>query len=199
MSENASIHWRLGYEQAQILLVQGRPLDYPRPGLYVPANGRGIMAAGLAAEARLLGGAEIERELRGYSSLLEGSAYLTASGQLARLGIERIAHGIVTRETGATPRAGVPQQAFVNGLRMLVETGIRAVVTGAVGLRVERDDHRQAGTHMARLIAAQIRQTRLREILVATLHHDVLAACRAELRTLGAIPIDDAPTTRAAG
>jgi hypothetical protein len=151
------------------------------------------MAAGLAAEARLMGGAEIERELRGYSSLLEGSAYLTGPGRLAELGIECIAHGIITRETGATPRAGVPQRAFGNGLRMLVEAGIRVVVTGVVGLRVERANHQQAGIDMARVIAAQIRQTRLREILVATLHHDVLTACRAELRELGAIPIDEAP------
>lgn len=193
MIEHKPVRWRLGYERAQVFLVQGRPLDHPRPGLYVPGNGRGIMAAGLAAEARLMGGAEIERELRGYSSLLEGSAYLTGPGRLAELGIECIAHGIITRETGATPRAGVPQRAFGNGLRMLVEAGIRVVVTGVVGLRVERANHQQAGIDMARVIAAQIRQTRLREILVATLHHDVLTACRAELRELGAIPIDEAP------
>jgi O-acetyl-ADP-ribose deacetylase (regulator of RNase III) len=190
MTDQQRSQWRLGYGPAELLLVQGRPLDFPRPGLLVPGNGRGIMAAGLAGEVRLRGGEEIERELRGHTGLLEGEAYLTGPGRLAALGIQRIAHGIFTREPGDTPRAGIPQQALGAGLRLLAEAGVRAVTTQGVGTRVPEVSHAEAGAEMARVIAAQVRQSRLREIVVTSIHPEFLAACRIELESLGAVSLD---------
>jgi O-acetyl-ADP-ribose deacetylase (regulator of RNase III) len=148
------------------------------------------MAAGLAGEVRLRGGEEIERELRGHTGLLEGEAYLTGPGRLAALGIQRIAHGIFTREPGDTPRAGIPQQALGAGLRLLAEAGVRAVTTQGVGTRVPEVSHAEAGAEMARVIAAQVRQSRLREIVVTSIHPEFLAACRIELESLGAVSLD---------
>jgi O-acetyl-ADP-ribose deacetylase (regulator of RNase III) len=190
MADQQRSQWRFGYELAELLLVQGRPLDFPRPGLYVPGNGRGIMAAGLAGEVRLRGGQEIERELRGHTGLLEGEAYLTGPGRLATLGIQRIAHGIVTREPGGTPRSGTPQRALSAGLRLLAEAGVRAVTAQGVGTRVVEISHEEAGAEMARVIAAQVRQSRLREIVVTSIHPGFLAACRAELVRLGGVILD---------
>lgn len=190
MTDDRATCWRLGYERAELLLVQGRALDFPRPGLYVPANGRGVMAAGLSGEVRLKGGLEIERELRGHTSLIEGEAYLTGPGKLAPLGIERIAHGIVTREPGDTPRPGVPQHALGAGLRLLAELGVRAVTTQGVGVRVDSATQDEAGAEMARVVAALLRQTRLREIVVTSIHPAFLEACMAELTGLGATLLD---------
>lgn len=191
MTDQQKSQWRLGYELAELLLVQGRALDHLRPGLYVPGNGRGVMAAGLAGEVRLKGGPEIERELRGHTtSLLEGEAYLTGPGRLAALGVERIAHGIVTREPGETPRADIPQRALSSGLRLLAESGVRTVTAQGIGTRVPGVSHADAGAEMARVVAAQVRQSRLREVVVTSIHDGFLAACLAELVGLGAVALD---------
>lgn len=190
MTDQQKSQWRLGYELAELLLVQGRALDHPRPGLYVPGNGRGVMAAGLAGEVRLKGGPEIERELRGHTSLLEGEAYLTGPGRLAALGVERIAHGIVTREPGETPRADIPQRALSAGLRLLAVSGVRSVTAQGIGTRIPGVSHADAGAEMARVVAAQVRQSRLREVVVTSIHADFLAACLAELQGLGAVSLD---------
>jgi O-acetyl-ADP-ribose deacetylase (regulator of RNase III) len=169
----------------QLRLVEGVVLDHLHAGLYVGANSRGVMGAGLAADIRRAAGAEVERELRSHAELLQGEAYLTSGGELAERGVEAIAHGVVASEPGGASTLDVSIKALLAGLRLLEAAGCRTVTIPQVGWRVTDLSHETAAAELAWAIVTHLRRnSRLTTVAIVSRHRDYQMALSAALREM---------------
>jgi hypothetical protein len=181
---------RLALARAIIELAEERPLQRLLAGLYVPANSRGVMLAGLAGEVRVRAGAEVEHELRARQPLDLGRAYPTGPGRLAVAGVELIVHGVAAIEPGEPARPAATESALAAALRAFDDAGVRSVTLPLLRLASEQEQARGKESTMAALIAGQLRRdSRLRSIVVAGLDGGHLDAIRRELIEAGASPV----------
>lgn len=147
------------------------------------------MAAGLSGEVRLVAGPDVEHELRAQGPLLVGNAYLTGPGELARRGLQRIAHGVVVPEPGLTPRPEDPERAFTKGLLALEEAGVHSVTVSTVGWQIPRSTVSDSAALLADTVAARLRRrARFTDIAVVSQHAEYLRACVDRLIWLGGMP-----------
>ncbi len=160
-----------------VRFIHGKPMEHLSTGLYVGANGQGVMAAGLPAEIRRAAGAEVERELRGHGELRVGRSYLTGSGQLAARGVSAIAHGVVVASPGESATLDRSISALLDGLRLLEDAGCRAVTVPQIGWRVASLDPTVAAAELGRVVITHLRRnSRLESISIVSMQRDYLNA-----------------------
>ena len=177
----------LRYAHTDIRLVVGSPLDHLSEALYVAVNARAVLASGLAGSIRLLGGAEIERELRLHGQLLVGGAYRTSGGRLASRGLKHVIHGVTVSEPGASPRRVSVEDAFGAALLLLSDLRARTATFPEIGTRVPGLTLVQSAGLLASILAGALRrQSPLEHITIAGLHLEYLRAVRDGLIQEGA-------------
>ena len=165
----------LYFGATRIHLLRGTPLDHLQSGLYIGANARGVMGAGLPADIRRVAGSEVETELRAQGPLLIGQAYLTSAGELQRQGVGSIAHGVVTAEPGGSAALDVSIKALLGGLRLLEDAGCRSVTIPQIGWRVQDLDYDDAAAELARVTITHLRRnSRLTDLNIVSRHADYL-------------------------
>lgn len=168
---------------ARVLFIEGHALDHPAEGFYLGANAQGVMAAGLQAEIRRVGGADVERELRSQGPLLVGKAYLTSPGALAEQGVRFIAHGVVVDEPGTSANLATSIAALLSGLRMLEDAGCRSVAVPQAGWRVGDLDQVTTADELGRVIITHLRRkSRLDQVSVVSRDPEYLAAAARSCR-----------------
>lgn len=170
----------------RIVFIEGRPLEHLSAGIFTGANAQGVMGAGLAAEIRRVAGAEVERELRSRGHLLLGEAYLTGPGLLVERGVGAIAHGVVVRQPGDTPRLETAVRALLAGLQLLEGAGCRTITVPQIGWRMSNLDPKVAATELGRVVTTHLRRkSRLETISIVSNHRDYLAAAATACRLHG--------------
>lgn len=181
----------LRFDGTRIRLIQDRPLRHLSSGIYIPANARGLMAAGMAAEFRLLAGPEVEHELRAHVPIPIGSAVVTGVGALAERGVVRAAHGVTTRETGTRPRSHDLERALTDALAQLELEDIRDITLPLATAQLDQPTAANAQI-LARILAAHLRRrSRFRSITIAGLDATFLDEFAGAMNTLGAPTGDD--------
>lgn len=177
----------LRFGPARISFHDGNPLEFSSEALYVSVNARGILASGLAGAVRLAAGAEIERELRSYGDLLEGTAYVLGPWGLAHRGIARVVCGVTTSAPGQPPKRAHVTDAIAMAFELLAEAGTGSVTLPEIGTRIPGITlNDAAGILSTALTSALRRPTRLTRIAIAGLHHEYLSACHDRLLRSGA-------------
>lgn len=163
--------------------MHGTTLGNLEQGLYIHANARGVMAAGLQAEVRRAAGGEIERELRAQSPLLSGSAYLTSAGELEAQGVLAIAHGVIVRDPGGEPNRVIVEEALAAGLQALEDRGCRAVTIPQVSWQYGQGELAGMAAPLARTVAAHLRRrSRFQQVTIVSRHEHFLDALRIAIR-----------------
>ncbi|CAN5502741.1 hypothetical protein BH23CHL2_BH23CHL2_23780 [soil metagenome] len=183
---------RLALGSVGLTLYPARPLRHLSAGLYVPANLRGVMGAGLAGEVRVRAGREVEDELLRLRPLSLGRAYRTNPGNLAAAGVEVLAHAVTSDSPGETAKPGQSDRALRAALELFDDAGIRAVTLPLVEVAPGDPASEKQGQAFGQLLTGHLRRrSRIRQVNVAGLDHHFLAGLEAYLRNAGALPIDD--------
>lgn len=174
------------YGSVLVHFQAGRPLRHLSESIFVPVNGQAIMGAGLAGEVRVAAGPEIEQELRRQAPLSVGAAYLTGPGALSAQGVQLLIHGVVTAQTGTTPRRGDPGRALESGLNLIEGTKLRSITVPLLNRQAPERAEGSNATALVTILAAHLRRgTRLREVILAGLDSGYLDGARVALIDLG--------------
>lgn len=171
----------------RITLVQAEPIDHVREALYASVNSRGVLVSGFGGAIRLVGGGEIERELRSQGPLLVGGAYATQPGLLANRGVARVIFGVVAHEPGDAPRRDFAERALTAGLELVGRERLRSLTLPEVAVRVSGISLGDAGRLLIDGLGARLRRgSMLDDVVIAGLHLEYLRGCRDALLEMGA-------------
>lgn len=182
---------RLAMGSVELALYSARPLRHLSAGLYVPANLRGVMAAGLAGEIRVRAGREVEEELLRMRPLSLGRAYRTNPGNLAAAGVKVLAHAVASNSPGETAKPGQSDRALRAALELFDDAGVRAVTLPLVEVASGDPRSEKQGQAFGQILTGHLRRrSRIRQVTVAGLDHHFLAGLQAYLRDAGALPLD---------
>jgi len=174
-----------------VRLARARPLEHLSASLYVPANLRGVMAAGLAGEVRVRAGRNVEDELLSHRPLSLGRAYRTAPGRLADSGVEVLAHAVMSDAPGKRARSEDSERALRAALELIETSGIRSLTLPLIEVASGDPDAEAQGRAFGQILAGHLRRrSRMRQVTVAGLDRQFLSGLSAYLLDSGAIPVE---------
>lgn len=183
--------FQLAHGGTHVRLARARPLEHLSAGLYVPANLRGVMAAGLAGEVRVRAGSDVEDELLSHRPLSLGRAYRTDPGRLAASGVRLLAHAVASDAPGRPARSEDSERALRAALELIDSSGIRSVTLPLVEVASGDPDPEAQGRAFGQLLTGHLRRrSRMRQVTVAGLDHQFLSGLSAYLIDSGAIPVE---------
>jgi O-acetyl-ADP-ribose deacetylase (regulator of RNase III) len=132
----------------------------PAEVIVIPANRRGMLAAGVAGHVRLRGGVEIERDLMQQAPLTLGTSVATTSGDLAAEGVTMVMHAIVFDDLGGGTRIDIVRRAIESVLESADRHRVRSIVIPPLGTGVGhgRLPHDAVYATLVEAIAAHLRR-----------------------------------------
>lgn len=126
----------LRFGRTTVSVSCGDVFSVPAEAIVIPANRRGMMAAGAAGNVRLRGGVDIERDLMKQAPLTLGTSVATTSGDLATRGTALILHAVIFDDLGGTTRIDIVDRAIESVLKSADRHRVRSIVIPPLGAGV---------------------------------------------------------------